>query len=229
MKKICLLMLVLLLVDIRSAGAVSRQYMEQKCQRLMRENPPEIMVSYNYGQLKYDHTQDRAGLEKIFKTITPEKDLVGEIDGVTLLNPKVETASEMRLEELSSDHGCLMPKKVMLHVMFVDPTIYILKNLPEDTCRYKLTLRHEQTHADIGHSALYLFAKVAQKQLQKKVAEQGARIVTAENVEQSVQEMNLSYQNGISELFAKFTQVLKDEQAELDTAENYAKETALCR
>lgn len=229
MKKWTLFLAFTTLINIQDAGAVSRQYMEQKCQRLMRENPPKVSVTYNYGELRYDFSKNRGELEKIFQAISPEKEKIGEINGVTLLNPKVETSSEMNLEELSAKYACLFPKKVVFRIMFENPVIYILKNLPEDTCFYKQTLRHEQTHADIGHTALYLFAKTADKQLKGKVVEKGAYVVSAENVEQIVQDMNKLYQNDMSVLFEKFIKVLKEKQAELDTPENYAKESALCR
>ena len=229
LKKWTLFLAFAMMINIQDACAVSRQYMEQKCQRLMRENPPKVSVTYNYGELRYDFSKNRGELEKIFQAISPEKEKIGEINGVTLLNPKVETSSEMNLEELSAEYACLFPKEVVLRIMFDNPVIYILKNLPEDTCLYKQTLRHEQTHADIGHSALYLFAKAANKQLKGKVVEKGSRIVTAENVEQTVQEMNKSYQDDVSVLFNIFVKVLKKEQAELDSPENYAKESALCR
>ena len=36
------------------AQAVSRRYLQEKCNELKQQNPPKISVMYNYGVLKYN-------------------------------------------------------------------------------------------------------------------------------------------------------------------------------
>ena len=38
-----------------TAIAASRAYLQKKCRETMKNNPPEISINYNYGELSYNH------------------------------------------------------------------------------------------------------------------------------------------------------------------------------
>lgn len=217
----------LLLVMCGEAKAASYQYSMQKCQALAQDNPTEIKIFYNYGELKYNNDKSAAELEKIYDEIMPNHSSKN-IRGLTLLAPHMDF--NIYIKDVNVDgYKCFYPQSVDVHLKY-NPTIYLVNTLQKGTCLYDLTLRHEHTHLDIGHQLLTEFVQDLKLQIQQVIENTGVKLVSAEdgNVRQEGAELNTLYQEQITVLFQHFTDELVERNQVIDTKENYKEESLLC-
>jgi flagellar capping protein FliD len=221
-----------MLFYLHSANAESYHNLRRECRRIMQENPPQINVDYVYGKLKVDSTKTSEELLELSKKINPLIVKTHKIQGLTKLMFSTKINIETKAEMIDQDTVCVIPKVVNLHLYHNNPTIYLVNDLEPDTCRWNLVLRHEQTHLDIGHYAFKQMAYELKKKLKSIIRLRGSRIYNYKEYikdDQSVAENMLKdYEKSLRTTVKILENKLLRKQAELDTAENYQKETKLC-
>ncbi|MBR1840752.1 MAG: hypothetical protein IJ778_01305 [Alphaproteobacteria bacterium] len=210
-----------------STSAMSFRYAEQKCRQIYLENPPEIAVKYNYGDLKYDFSKTRDELAKINKEVLGvEKN---NLRGLTSLEPNIKIEGlQLRGEGIDDAKFCVYPVKIEVSVA-MNPIIYLDKSLKKGTCEYKVTLRHEYTHIDIGHTALNLLVKALNRQLPEFAATTAVRVMSPDEIADKAEKLNQDFQQKVLMLWQIFINTLNQQHELLDTPENYKRETSLCR
>ena len=215
-----------------SVNAASYNYLRHECSQLMKQNPPQIQVEYVYGKLKIDNTKTSEELLKLSKKINPLITETHKIQGLTKLMFSTTMNIETRAEMLDENTVCVIPKVVSLHLYHNNPTIYLVNTLKPDTCRWNLVMRHEQTHLDIGHFAFKQMAYELKKKLQNIINIRGSKIYSyneyTEDDQSVAQNMLKDYEKSLKITVKILEDKLLRKQAELDTAENYSKETKLC-
>ena len=209
------------------ASAMSYRYAEQKCRQIYLENPPEIDIKYNYGELKYDFSKTRSELADINKAVLGvEKN---NLRGLTSLEPNIKIEGlQLRGEGIDDAKFCVYPVKIEVFVG-LNPIIYLENSLEKGSCEYKVTLRHEYTHADIGHTAFNMLIKALQKQLPGYAAKTGIRVVAPDELDEQAEKLNKDFQNQVLMLWQVFINTLNQQHELLDTQENYKRESSLCR
>lgn len=224
--------LLIVLSYFNSVNAASYDYLRRECRQLMQQNPPQIEVEYVYGKLKIDNSKNSEQLLKLSKKINPLITETHKIQGLTRLMFSTTMNIETKAEMLDENTVCVIPKVVSLHLYYNNPTIYLVDTLKPDTCRWNLVLRHEQTHLDIGHFAFKEMAYELKKKLQNIVNLRGSKIYSYKEYtkdNQSVaQNMLKDYEKSLKTTVKILENKLLRKQAELDTVENYRKETQLC-
>ena len=210
---------------ISSANAFSLQ---EKCAEIYMDKEPVVDITYNYGQLKYDNSKNSEELGEIFKVINAGQDSEN-IHGLTYLEPKVTTQVSIGTEILDEKNFCFYPRKINIKVSY-NPTIYIINSLQPGTCRFNTTVRHEQTHLDLGHHALYLFAKSLRENVPEILVSVNPMIVDADSVDgdKIVKYLTDEYHKKVKEYFEEFKAGLLKYNSLIDTTENYKEETKLC-
>jgi hypothetical protein len=216
-------------VAINSAEAGSYDAAMRLCRQKMAENPPQIEVLINYGKLKYDFSKEDVELVAVFKRMNPGKPVVGKIHGLTDISPQVAIDLRVSRQRVGKRYVCTIPKTVVVHAGFQNPTVYILKTLRKGSCPYRLALRHEQAHLDIGFTALTLLGKILKEQLPDIVKRSGPRISVLSDESNMATKMSKEYQSFMQPALDIFQGALIEEQGKLDTAENYKKEAKVCR
>lgn len=199
-----------------------------KCNEMYKANPPEVKIIYNYGKLKYDTTKSEEELADLYKKVSSET-ASDKIQGLTYLAPHITTVVVADTKMLDSKKFCFYPKEIEIK-MWYEPTIYIAKSLQVGSCRFNTVVRHEQTHLDLGHHALYLLAKSIKKEVPtilSKVTPQVEDIVTLDGGK-SVREMTDKYQEQVKVYFDSFKKNLEKYNKVIDAHENYVEETKLC-
>lgn len=200
----------------------------EQCAELYKKNPPKVNITYNYGALKYDATKTSEELDKIYETISHGKP-THNIHGLTYLEPNVTTSVKMKSELLDDMSYCFYPQFIEIKTWY-NPTVYIANSLKNGTCRFNTTVRHEQTHLDLGHHALYLFAKSLRQAepeilaAVKPVVENG----TSFDGNKIVKDFTDAYHAQVKIYFEKFKKNLEKYNSIIDTDENYKDETNLC-
>ena len=155
------------------------------------------------------------------------------IHGLTALSPHLSMATGVKMEKLNSGRYCFYPQSIQVKLWY-EPTVYIINSLEPGSCRFKITARHEQTHLDFGHKALSLFAHAIRGEIEKIISDVGPRVeadnITGEQALNAVaQNLNQDYQRQMEVLFSAFKKTLEEQNAIIDTPENYLAESLLCR
>lgn len=229
MKKF-LLILGLFLSVCGSVRADSYEYSYKQCKDVMQNNPPKINIIYNYGNLEYDTSKNQDELLQMFAEVEPGKE-AHNINGLTALSPHISMKTSVKYDNLDSGRYCFYPQNVEVKLWY-EPKVYILNSLEPGSCRFNVTVRHEQTHLDLGHLALYVFALQVQDKLPQIINEVGPRVEAdnnkSENLSVIAQYLNQDYHKQLEKLFLQFKDNLDEQNAIIDSIENYQQETMLC-
>ena len=199
-----------------------------KCNEMYRANPPEIKVIYNYGKLKYDTGKSDEELANLYKKVSNET-ASDKIQGLTYLAPHITTVVVADTKMLDSRKFCFYPKEIEIK-MWYEPTVYIAKSLKVGSCRFNTVVRHEQTHLDLGHHALYMLAKSIKKEMPVILNKVTPLVENVDTLDggKSVREMTDKYQEQVKVYFDDFKKNLEKYNKVIDAHENYVAETKLC-
>lgn len=215
-----------------SVRAASYEFMQRECAKKMADNPPQIVVEYSFGKLSIDTTKNADELIELAHEFNPKNKNTGNMQGLTGLKFATKLNIETLTEEIGKNDVCMMPQTVRLKLYYENPTIYIINELKPKTCRYNLVLRHEYAHLDIGHTALKELAAQLKQRLTSVVMQRGSKIVLKSIYRQDSQALTQKflqeYESGLKPLMNNYKEKLLEEQAQLDTPENYKRESALC-
>ena len=152
MKKFLSALLVLCCIST-DVWAASFEYAVRQCKDRMQKNPPKIEIAYNYGALQLDTMKTSDEIKEILKKTHP-KMKIRRVNGLTTLSPYAQLESSIQ-SELVNNRICYYPRDIRINVGY-KPVVYIASDISKNGCRFILTIRHEQTHLDIGHLSLYL-------------------------------------------------------------------------
>lgn len=209
-------------------AVASRKYAMDQCNSEFKSAEPEFEVIYNFGDLNFDNSKSTSELAVLLKTTYP-KMVTRKINGLTQLMPYMVIESRVAKTEIDK-YACYYPKHVRIVVGY-KPTLYIRNDIKPDTCRFKVTMRHEQTHLDIGHLSLINFAKQIKERFPSIVQDVGVRLITLDEDRKKgnvSNQMNRTYKEQADVLFEKFVQEMTERQMRIDTAESYKDETKMC-
>ena len=230
MKKVIITAIVLGLMS-GVAQAASYEYSYKQCKDIMKQNPPEINIVYNYGDLVYDNSKNAEELVELFKEVEPNHE-ANNIYGLTALSPHISMKTTVQYDNLNSGRYCFYPRTIDIKVWY-EPKVYILNSLKIGSCRFNVTVRHEQTHLDFGHHALPIFAGIIKKELPQVINDVGPRVESDNNSDENLamvaQYLNQDYHKQIEVLFDEFKEGLDEQNALIDSVENYQEENLLCQ
>lgn len=215
-----------------NAIAASYTQLQSECAERMADNPPQIVVEYRFGKLKIDSSKNVEELTTLAHEINPTAKTEVNMQGLTGLKFATTLNIETLAEEIGTNDVCIIPQTVHLQLYYENPTIYLVNTLQPQTCRYNLVLRHEYTHLDIGHTALLELAPRLKQCLTDVIAERGSKVVLKsiylQDSQAIMQKMIQEIETGLKPLVSLYKKKLLAEQSQLDTPENYQRETALC-
>lgn len=209
--------------------ALSISSATELCQREAQNNPPQIEIRYNYGNLKINHRHTSSELGKMMSKMYPVK-INHSLNGLTRLSPFAVIDSDI-VQSPKGNYLCYYPQTVRVTVGY-EPVVYIRSDLEEDSCRYKVTMRHELTHLDIGYLSLQQFLQKIKSIFPLMVKNAGIITIAADkgiSAQETSTELNNKYQRQMSRLFDDFIKEMIKQQMRIDSADDYKAEGALCR
>ena len=200
---------------------------ENKCMKLYLNNPPEVNIVYNYGRLKFDNSKNSTELGEIYKAVNSGK-TSPNIHGLTDLEPSITTGIILTASLIDGENYCFYPQKINIK-MWYNPTIYVVNSLEPGSCRFNTTIRHEQTHLDLAHHALYVLAKSLRNSVPEILSEVSPVVADSSfDGEKITKEMTDAYHEKIKVYFDEFKKSTEKYNSIIDSPENYIFETGLC-
>ncbi len=218
------------LVNICSANDDLKRYKDE-CLGVM--DKPEVVVKYSLGRLKYDFEKNR---EFINKERKKSEIYVGnkygedvDVDGLTSVRRGFEVKLDTKQIVVSKGYKCIVPEKIEVFLGYFNPKIYIANDLPKDSCRYNLALRHENTHMQIYVEALLYYMPELKVLTHKAVEDVGVRIVEPKaNIQHDAEGLYADYIAYLNVGVSKWQKSMMKQQKKLDSIKNYIIESRIC-
>lgn len=228
MKKVFYILI--FVADLFFSRLVCAQTATQKaCNKVMR--PPEVSFSVSYGKLKYDFSKSSRTLTRMhmkqYGAQVPDGQYVNGLATYALTTDLSMNFTKTRLQDGTV---CIYPEKVDLKIKNVDPTIYISADLEQNGCRYKVALRHEQTHQQINFEVFEYYVPIIQRRFEEAVKKYA--LISSKrdiNLTLAKEKFKDKYMQAVNELIQEISSEINNEQIKLDSAENYNYEMSLCR
>lgn len=189
---------------------------------------PEVVFSSSYGNLQYDTSKNMTYISNLAQQYG-QKEAGFLAGGLAISTIKMSVKFNGVAQYLNENDICIIPLKLEVFIGYSDPTIYIANHLQPDTCKYYITVRHEQAHMQINKKTLEYFLPLFKQELHK-IAKSipPLNIDDSMHIDQGNQYINQQYYDKIQELLVIFNQNLMTEQSKLDSQINYDNESKLC-
>ncbi len=204
---------------------------EKECLSIIEK--PSIQITAAYGNLMYDFSKDRDFLKNETEIKFKENGLRFPVEfepiGLTKVRDTFNFNMTVGQIEISRNYECVFPKTITVHLGYVSPTIYILKDLKKQSCLYEVALRHEKTHMQIYIEALDYFLPEFKKEVNNLFETVGVKILqSGQNGKLVAKELNTEYVNTLKNKVDIWRKDVEKEQVKLDTPEHYLLESKLC-
>ena len=215
---------ILLISNIASAQSPAmQQFCEEKIGKVV------INFTSSYGKLRYDKNRGSKFLkreqQKLKKSTNDWKTL-----GLSTSNPTLEVSVEVESYSLGGT-VCVVPAKIDIFFGYINPTIYIAREIADNKCRRKVVMRHEKTHQQINILALEYFLPQMKSLITKRIKEMKPIYVDKNKnkcVAQQAGEMKDIIVERMTVLVEQFNNFIEKEQSKLDNPENYLFESEIC-
>ena len=198
------------------------------CRKKMHN--PKVTITTNFGTLKYDHTKTRRAISRIHLDKGGKLTSGKLLNGISTFEHKAGVEFKINKKTLPTGIHCYYPTEINITVgSGANPTIYIAKEFPKDSCSYNTTLRHEQTHQHINQAVLEHYIPIIKDRILetiKKYSVAGSRKNI--DIEQAQKALQKKYLSAIQSLVEEIRQETAIEQAKLDSEDNYAFDESLC-
>ena len=134
----------------------------------------------------------------------------------------------MRRDNKTAGTSCFMPQAFNYNIVY-ENTIFIAEDFRLMGCRYSATMAHEKRHEKTDLNLLEQYAADAQKALEAAVS--GLRPIgpiPSSQLEAEYAKLMETITQSLHPVFARMMQVRQKKQADIDSHENYMRDTALC-
>lgn len=199
---------------------------------------PRVTVNARTADIVYDYSKNSAQLKAISRekgsTPNPLHDAPDTyVNGLRSDKPKTNT--EVTVSGVTETFNgkptrvCLWYDKVDLNID-LQPVIYLAKerNVP-GKCREEILI-HERRHVQVDREVMNQLAQDAGRSIQNAVNNAGAQgPYPAVNTEAVRDKMAKQIHAIVDQHVAQMTKILERRQAQVDTAEEYARISAICR
>lgn len=223
-----MLKLLLIIFTIISIGlpspSDSAEIRISECDQLNPE--PKIIFKTSYGQLIHDLSTSQRDIQAL--STRQEKGIL--VDGLAT----AETQGLVRINKaqgikISNKSYCILAQEIEIYFGYLNPTIYIAKEHPLDSCRFSLLIRHEQTHQRINILSMQYFLPLLQNAATQIIKNSPTVMVNnTEDAHAALVDLQNYYIFMLLPLIERFNQAREQEHQKLDNQTNYAMESSIC-
>ncbi len=224
MSKLALIILIIISINLFPSSGHSAEIRFSECDKL---NPnPHIIFKTSYGQLIHDISTPQSEIQA--KSLRPEKGIL--VDGLAT----AETRGSVRINKaqgikLADGSYCILPREIEIYFGYVNPTIYVAKEYPLESCRFSLLIRHEQTHQRINILTMQYFLPLIRIAAERIVHNApSVKITSPAETQSALSQLQDYYIFMLMPLIERFNQAREQEHQKLDNQTNYAMESDIC-
>lgn len=190
---------------------------------------PNIVLSSSFGKLEYDYTKTTSEITDIAKSLNiSETGLFAS--GLSTVNVNFDIEVKTLAKPIGNFELCVVPTEIKIFLGFDKPTIYISKELEENSCEYTMVKRHEQVHHQINKKTLEYYLPLFKKaaiDIAKNL--KPININDLNNVRPSIIEITNTYNQKLTPLVDFIKKEMIHEQQKLDNPNNYLFENTICK
>lgn len=193
----------------------------------------DVISTPSFDEPHLNHTLGFKELDALRTTrtglINPKSE--GTINSVSgLTDMPVVVSPEINFQLLTSDTGivCMQVMGVDLKIQTRDSMVYIAQEIPQDSCSYRAVFEHELKHVALTRSALQDAAPVLKTQFQDFLRPFGVTKTTVAQMETTKDSYNQAINNYVSALSIRLNTLLRKQQQEIDTPEEYKRVNDAC-
>lgn len=211
------------------AGILSFGAPQATCPALT--TPPVIRVEMNVAQPGIDHTLPRSQLKSFeITTVSPygngaDVHVNGLMRGAIVLESQMSLAWQRSRDE---SVNCSWYESVVLH-MKLNPTIFVAREIPANSCLYREVLNHEYRHYQTDFNITREYQVILQNELQRFVTQAGVIGPYSKAQQESIK-------NDMAGRLEKTIQAVNDRmkaerikrQALIDTRDEYERVMSAC-
>lgn len=143
---------------------------------------------------------------------------------------KISYKMSLMTQTVSKKGGyCVYPAQIDMEIGYPSMMVYIDKAYRKGSCEYNETYKHEMAHVGIYHSTLKHYQDYFIREAKKAAASMGPVFIRSSLKKNSTtEELMEAFSQQVEPAFNFVRKVQDQENAKLDTAENYAYTSALC-
>lgn len=192
------------------------------------KNPePRIIFKTSFGQLIHDLSTPQSQIQSKSSITTDKGSFIAGLATVRVKN--YIRISSAKGEALDENHYCIMPEVIEVYIGYENPTIYVAKEYPQNSCHFSLIIRHEQTHQRINILTLEYFLPLIDKTLTKTINEvRSIKVSRKEDAQAALEILQQYYIAKITPIIDELSKARIAEHQKLDSIDNYSMENNLC-
>ncbi|MCK5295554.1 MAG: hypothetical protein KAJ75_01570 [Alphaproteobacteria bacterium] len=235
---------VLFLIIMTAVFAVSGEaFARHACPLLDTKTKAKIIT--NYGNVQYFHDRSRKDIKtfankgyKVNKSngtrtlaMPSRKGNIQHIPGITVATLKIGVKTETKTVRIKNGKGfCIYLDNATVSIGYPKMEVYVAKRYKKNSCEYNEILNHEKTHVSIYHNTLNFYAPHIEQSV-KNIAKEikPTWVSSKDKIEPTINNMLIYIMNKIEPTLNFFRKIQTNEHANLDTPENYAYTTSLCK
>ena len=189
---------------------------------------PKITIKSSYGKLNYNTSKTTDEITDIAKRFNlVETGLFAS--GLSTVNVIFDITINTFSNIMGNSEFCVTPTEVIIFLGLEQPTIYISKELKQNSCQYKVVLRHEKVHQQINKSTLEYFLPLFKNSATSIIKNiKPVHVTDINNIKNATAELTKTYNKKLTPLVEYIKKEMLTEQQKLDNPNNYLYENSLC-
>ena len=190
---------------------------------------PIINLKSSFGNLTYNREKSSSEITAIAKSLNISEHNFF-VSGLSSVNIDFDITVNTVGQSINNSEFCIIPTEITLFLGFSNPTIYISKELKENSCEYNMVMRHEQIHHQINKSTLEYYLPLFKDAASKiSTTINPVKISNSSEIEPSIKKITESYNYKLTPLVNYIKKQMILEQQRLDSPQNYSFESTICQ
>ncbi|WP_020038262.1 hypothetical protein [Salipiger mucosus] len=148
------------------------------------------------------------------------------VNGLTVANLTSEIRGNFRMARMGDGTTCVWPSDLEVSLGYDSITVYIAREFRPNTCRYDVTMEHENTHVDINRRVLNSHAASIRESIFRSVRRRFPRSYTGST--SVVSRAIRTLKDDITPRIQAMVREREAQHGELDSPESYAYWQSLC-
>ncbi len=182
----------------------------------------QIQYLFKFPDVVYDHAHSIPEIDELSSKLGEERDF--HVPALTQAEFGLKTYYHFNYSKgLFRDNYCLWVENLKVDFSYSKMTVYITAAYPVDGCEYKTTLEHENQHVEIHRRVYEKYEKILRDSLaEAKGIPLADHPVTVRSLETGKELIADLISKATDPVFEQFQNELSNEQAALDSPENYS-------